>query len=160
MKIGVISDTHLSGVDEELRQVIEERLADTDLILHAGDIVGGQVMAYLLANDVVAVHGNMDHMDVTSYLPVKRVVKAGPYTIGLIHGYGAPRGLAEALRREFDDIDALVFGHSHVPMSKQVEGELWFNPGKFGSTYGIIHDENGHLEGEIFSMTGVMQTGV
>jgi putative phosphoesterase len=144
MKIGVLSDTHLHSVTDDLKKVVEGLFADADLILHAGDIVGGAVLNYLEAHDCVAVRGNMDLPEVVQSLPIKRVIKAGEYKIGLIHGFGAPRGLAEALRKEFDDIDCLVFGHSHQIMNQMVGDELWFNPGSAtnmsgrGSTVGIL----------------------
>ena len=136
MKIGVLSDTHLGRVSRELQDVIEHQFKGVDLILHAGDIVSGEVLAYLEAYGAVAVQGNMDQAAVTQVLPVKRVVTAGPFRIGLIHGFGAPRGLAEMIRHEFEEIDCLVFGHSHQPMNRRVGNELWFNPGAFSQGSG------------------------
>jgi putative phosphoesterase len=129
MKIGVLSDTHLSRVTRELQDIVEHRFKGVDLILHAGDIVSGEVLAYLEAYGAVAVQGNMDQAEVTRTLPVKRVVTTGAFRIGLIHGFGSPRGLAEMIRREFEEIDCLVFGHSHQPMNRRAGSELWFNPG-------------------------------
>ena len=40
--------------------------------------------------------------------------------------------------------DILLFGHTHVPVCKQLEDGLWMmNPGTARSTYGIINIENG-----------------
>ncbi|MEW5723499.1 MAG: metallophosphoesterase family protein [Thermodesulfobacteriota bacterium] len=135
MKIGVISDTHLRSPSPVLIRIIEETFKGCDLILHAGDLVTGRVLTYLEAHGVTAVRGNMDLPEVTAALPAKRVIEAGGFQIGLIHGFGAPRGLAEVLRREFDRIDCLVFGHSHEPLNKKVGRELWFNPGTAGGSY-------------------------
>ena len=144
MKIGVISDTHLHTVSDGLKNIVEGHFRDADLILHAGDIVSGQVLEYLAAHGAVAVRGNMDHAEVVQSLPITRVVRAGDKRIGLIHGFGAPRGMAEQLRREFDQIDCLVFGHSHQACNRSVGGELWFNPGSAGhgdrgGTFGLLH---------------------
>lgn len=144
MKIGVLSDTHLHTVTDDFKKVVDNLFADTDLILHAGDIVAGPVLQYLENHGCEAVRGNMDLPEVVQSLPIKRVVKAEGYKIGMVHGFGAPRGLAEVLRKEFDDIDCLVFGHSHQAMNQVVGNELWFNPGSAtdmsgrGATVGIL----------------------
>ncbi|MFH1139497.1 MAG: metallophosphoesterase family protein [Pseudomonadota bacterium] len=130
MKIGVMSDTHLTRVQESLTRIVEECFADVDLILHAGDIVSGEVLDYLESAGVTAVCGNMDGAVAASRLPTKLVLEAGGAVIGLIHGWGAPQGLSRRVRAEFPNkLDCLVFGHSHQPLISEVEGELWFNPG-------------------------------
>ncbi|MEW6266391.1 MAG: metallophosphoesterase family protein [Thermodesulfobacteriota bacterium] len=154
MIIGVISDTHLRMVTSGLRRIMDEYFRDAEIVLHAGDMVTGEVWTYLRSRRVVAVHGNMDHREVTSVLPPKRTVQAGPFTIGLVHGFGAPRGLAETLRREFDRLDCLVFGHSHQPLNRKVGRELWFNPGAAGDatgTIGLLHAGES-IEGEIIHL--------
>lgn len=158
MKIGVLSDTHLHAVTDWFRELVRRHFHDVDLILHAGDIVSGPVLAYLESLGVEAVCGNMDLAEVAGRLPNKKVITAGPFRIGLVHGYGAPRGLAELVRRQFDQIDCLVFGHSHEPMNRRVGSELWFNPGSAcyagsqGRTLGILHITD-RIEGEIIHLT-------
>ena len=39
VKIGVLSDTHISGFDQNLKKIIDEHFSDVDLIFHAGDLV-------------------------------------------------------------------------------------------------------------------------
>ncbi len=39
VRIGVVSDTHLSGFDENLKKNIDEHFSDVDLVFHAGDLV-------------------------------------------------------------------------------------------------------------------------
>ena len=157
MKIGVMSDTHLGRVSDRLKMIVEQVFRDADMILHAGDIVSGEVLNYLQAMDVTAVRGNMDWSDMSS-LPTKRVLKIGRFTIGLIHGWGAPTGLVERLRPEFDSIDCLVFGHSHEACNQVINGELYFNPGsvsdprgKRPASVGFLHigDE---IRGEIVTI--------
>lgn len=155
MKIGVISDTHLHNVNKELTRIVEGVFKDADMILHAGDIGSGLVLDYLEGFNLFAVRGNMDGLGVADRLPNKRVVNAGPFKIGLIHGYGSPDGLAERLRNEFEGIDCLVFGHSHKPMNRITGGELWFNPGTAmiprgsGRTVGFLHIADDAIKGEI-----------
>jgi hypothetical protein len=49
--------------------------------------------------------------------------------IGLVHDAGAARGRLERLRRRFPAADAVVFGHSHIPLHEEAEGFQIFNPG-------------------------------
>ncbi|MBW2092383.1 MAG: metallophosphoesterase family protein [Deltaproteobacteria bacterium] len=158
MKIGVMSDTHLRQVTDELKRVVEGLFSKADMILHAGDIVSPAVLYYLESAKVMAVSGNMDPDETRRGLPEKRVLEAGPFKIGLIHGWGSPHGLAEKLRKEFDKIDCLVFGHSHQPLNSWLGSELYFNPGSmtFSSrsrtrSVGMLNI-NDTIEGEIITL--------
>ena len=128
-RIGVISDTHLRGPDQELARLLAQRLGPVDMILHAGDLVSLAVLDLLEAPQVLAVAGNMDNHLVAQELPVKREIPVEGKRIGLIHGWGSPMGLAGRVRREFQGVDCIVFGHSHRPTNKVVDGVLMFNPG-------------------------------
>ncbi|MCM8813706.1 MAG: metallophosphatase family protein [Candidatus Omnitrophica bacterium] len=132
MKIGVISDTHIPVYCDCLPDAIVEHFRDVDMIIHAGDIVEPDVLRALQKTGipVEAVCGNMDCADIQSKLPVKKTIKAGKYTIGLIHGWGSPQSLTpEVLRKEFKHVDVIVFGHTHQPMNQEIDGVLYFNPG-------------------------------
>ncbi|MBW1828850.1 MAG: metallophosphoesterase family protein [Deltaproteobacteria bacterium] len=129
MKIGVLSDTHLNHVTNELKEIYDRYLSDKDLILHAGDIVSIEVVDFFRRNNFHGVHGNMDPSDVQNALPEKRVIEIGPYRIGLIHGWGFSAGLEERIRSEFNEVDVIIYGHSHQAVSHEREGVLFFNPG-------------------------------
>ncbi|HDZ23342.1 MAG TPA: YfcE family phosphodiesterase [Desulfobacteraceae bacterium] len=129
MKIGVISDTHLQRISGEFEDIFKKYLADKDMILHAGDIVSEEVIDFLKGRTVHAVYGNMDPFEVQRRLPGKTVVEAGPYRIGLIHGWGPSAGLEDRITSEFSDVDAVVYGHSHVAANHVRDGVLYFNPG-------------------------------
>ncbi len=126
--LGVVSDTHLYR--RPLPARILKALEGADLILHAGDILEMAVLEDLARiAPVTAVAGNMDHGDVKDELPGKRVLEVAGRRIGLIHGYGAPAGITSRLRGEFEDVDAIVFGHTHQAYNR-VEGGIYFlNPG-------------------------------
>ena len=98
LKIGVVSDTHISR-SEELPKELLTAFAGVDLILHAGDLVSLAVLEGLkkIAPEVCAVWGNMDPPDVKQALPEKRIIQAKQFRIGLIHGSGAPFNLPETL---------------------------------------------------------------
>jgi uncharacterized protein len=129
IKIGVISDTHLNMVNEELERIKNKYLSDMDYILHAGDMVCTEVAEYLNDGNFFGVHGNMDSLAVKNLLPDKTVLEFGPFKIGLMHGWGAKVGLEERITQEFMDVDAIVYGHSHTPANYVKDEVLLFNPG-------------------------------
>jgi len=78
----------------------------------------------------VAVYGNVDDAGVRAALPASTAVDAGGARIGLVHDAGPARGRLERLRRRFPDADAVVFGHSHIPLLERApDGFQIFNPG-------------------------------
>lgn len=132
MRIGVISDTHIPRMAKDLPKAVYETLKVVDLILHAGDFTEIAFLEKLSKfKKTVAVYGNLDSSEVAATLKPKEIIEAGKFRIGLMHGWGPPNGLAERLLTEFenDDINCLVFGHSHSTMNETRNGVLLFNPG-------------------------------
>ncbi len=129
MKIGVLSDTHLHRLTRDFRDIIDQFLWDVDLILHVGDFVSAEIVEFLSRKNFHGVHGNMDPIEVKEILPEKKVVQLGPYRLGLIHGDGPSRGLEERIQSEFQNVDAIVYGHSHRAANYVKDGMLLFNPG-------------------------------
>jgi putative phosphoesterase len=132
MKIGCVSDTHIAGGMGKLPKALYEGLKGVDLILHAGDIVSLDVIEDLgLIAPVEAVAGNMDPWGVADKLPEKKVITAGRFKIGLVHGGGKLPGMEERILARFtgDDIDCLVYGHSHNPKVEKRGKVLLVNPG-------------------------------
>jgi len=129
-RIGIISDTHIPKAAPELPAAVCREFCDVDMILHAGDLVEFGVIAELekLA-PTHAVYGNMDPVEVKEQLPVKDTIKVGAFKIGLIHGYGPPAKIANAVSEEFGRVDVIVFGHSHSPLNQMIKKRLFFNPG-------------------------------
>jgi putative phosphoesterase len=131
--LAVISDTHLPRGARVLPDACVERLQAADLILHAGDFVTAEVLADLraLGPPVEAVHGNIDDAQVRRLLPSARLVQAGGARIAMVHDAGPAAGRLERMRRRFAEADAVVFGHSHVPLHERDDrsGFQIFNPG-------------------------------
>jgi uncharacterized protein len=129
--VAVISDTHLPHGRRRVPDACRERLAAADLILHAGDLVEIGVLRELQAlGEVAAVHGNVDEPAVRMALPARRVVEAAGARIGMLHDAGPAKGRLERLRAAFPAADAVVFGHSHVPLHERApDGFQIFNPG-------------------------------
>ena len=159
MKIGIISDTHISGRDRELPVELLGAFKGCDLILHAGDLVDMAVIDTLKEiSEVEAVYGNMDSLKVRSKLRDKKILKVDGKKLCLMHGCGNPDKLTQMLKNEFfaQRPDIIVFGHSHVPMNKYIDGVLFFNPGSATDTifapyrsYGIIEINKGKIKATI-----------
>jgi len=130
MKVGIISDTHVPGAASSLPPAVFEIFKNADLILHAGDIVELSVLEELRAiAPVEAVAGNMDGPELQSRLPRKKVMTIGKFTVGLIHGKYRIDEQKEMIRKEFDDVDLIVYGHSHTPFWGMFGGIWFLNPG-------------------------------
>jgi putative phosphoesterase len=130
--IAIISDTHMPRAGRRLPDACVARLRTADLILHAGDLMRLSVLRDLqaLGPPVIAVHGNVDDAEVRAALPAAELVRAGAVRIGMIHDAGPSTGRLERMRRRFPRADAVVFGHSHIPLhERSADGFQIFNPG-------------------------------
>lgn len=159
MKIGLLSDTHLREPPSDFKKMIEFHFKDVEKIIHAGDFVDRSVAEYLSGfKELIAVCGNMDPYEIRKVFPQKQVVELGGFRIGLIHGGGAPFGIESRIRNEFDEVDAIVYGHTHTPANHQNKGVFFFNPGSptrsfwHSATLGILHIAE-KIEGEIITIT-------
>jgi uncharacterized protein len=135
MKIGVLSDTHLTGITEDFKETIKRVFEGVDMVIHAGDITGISVFNYLANWELKAVRGNMDDFDLYNLLPEKRIENIMGKKIGIIHGKGPPNGIENVVLREFQNVDLIIFGHSHIPLEKTKAGVLLFNPGSYRRNY-------------------------
>jgi uncharacterized protein len=131
MRIGILSDTHLTKVDEVFKEFIKQHFTGVDAIIHAGDMVDASVAKFLSTWEFIAVSGNMDGTAVRDEFPTKRIEEISGKRIGIIHGWGHPGGITERIIDEFrnDEVDCIVFGHTHAPYNEIVNGILMFNPG-------------------------------
>jgi putative phosphoesterase len=132
MIIGVIADTHLYQRAAALPPFVEEVFRDAAHILHAGDIVGADVIARLAKwAPVTAVAGNLDPPEAHKKYGDKKIVTLGGYRFGLCHGEGKGGKAADRALGRFqgERVDCIVFGHSHIPYCAYSGDILLFNPG-------------------------------
>ena len=131
MRLAIVSDTHMPRGSRALPDACIERLRDAEAILHCGDFMTADVLHDFrsFGPPVHAVHGIVDDPAVRMRLPTVRTVEAGGARIALTHDGGAAAGRLERLRRRFPDADAVVFGHSHLPLHESKDGFQIFNPG-------------------------------
>jgi putative phosphoesterase len=159
--IAVISDTHMPRGRRALPAACVERLEASDLILHAGDVMTLDVLLEIeaIGPPVAAVHGNVDSDELRRHLPAERIVEVDGARIAIVHDGGPSRGRLERLRLRFPDADALVFGHSHIPLHEERDGFQIFNPGspteRRGSpqrTMGVARLQGGRIEFELIAL--------
>jgi putative phosphoesterase len=129
--IAVISDTHMPKGKRKLPAQCVEKLAAAEALIHAGDFSTVSVLEELeaLCPVVLGVHGNVDEPQLRQRLPESLEVEVGGRAVAVIHDSGPKQGRLRRLRARFPDADAVVFGHSHLPLHEQVGGFQIFNPG-------------------------------
>jgi putative phosphoesterase len=83
----------------------------------------------LIGPPLLAVQGNVDDDDLRRELPQERTVEADGARIGMVHDAGPAQGRLRRMRLRFPDADAVLFGHSHIPLHEEQDGFQIFNPG-------------------------------
>ena len=180
IKLGVIADTHIPDKAKTLNPQVLPILqqAGVSAILHAGDISSPRVLAkFEEIAPVYAVLGNRDWYLLRS-LPLHRTLNFNGVTIGLTHGHGGLRNylvgklyyIAEGYRLDrfkprlletFPTAQVIVFGHTHRPINRWINGKLFFNPGStcytdkrdLAPSMGLLTIRpGGQISGEILSL--------
>ncbi len=131
MLIAIVADTHLPRGTWKLPRQCVKRLRAAELILHAGDLSALSALDELsaLGPPVVAVHGNVDEPALVERLPAELEVEVDRARLAMTHDAGPARGRAARLRTRFPRADAVVFGHSHIPLHESSGDFQIFNPG-------------------------------
>ena len=121
--VGVISDTH--GL---LRPEALEALEGVDLIVHAGDIGGPQIIDALreLA-PVVAIRGNVDRGVWADQFSATEIMEVDGLLLYVLHDL-AQLDLDPAAAR----FRVVIYGHSHDPKIAEKQGVVYLNPGSAG----------------------------
>ena len=131
-RLGIVSDTHLPRGGRRLPDRCVELLRAADVILHGGDISTVAVLDAVRAigPPVHAVHGNVDEPAVVAALPTELELELDGVRIAMLHDSGQARDRMARMRRRFPAADAVVFGHSHIPLHETgPDGLQLFNPG-------------------------------
>jgi putative phosphoesterase len=129
--IALISDTHMPKGKRALPPQCVEEIRAADAVIHAGDFFAASVLAELreLSPVVLAVHGNVDEAQLRRELPESLEVEVGGYTVAVVHDAGPSKGRLRRMRARFPKADAVIFGHSHLPLHEEEDGFQIFNPG-------------------------------
>lgn len=124
--VGLISDTH--GL---LRPDVFDVFKDVELIVHAGDVGGDDILDELQTiAPVYAVRGNTDPID-NPRLPESRRLHLGDAWLHVSHGHEVG-ARPETLLATYD-ADVIVYGHTHRELITYEGSRLAVNPGAAGA---------------------------
>jgi putative phosphoesterase len=177
--VGVVADTHVPDRVQSLPPGLVDglRAAGAAHILHAGDVCSQRVLDELgQVAPVSAVRGNRDFL-IQPALPMALEIELGGVCFGVVHGHGGMRQYwldklgyitvgyrieryCRVAERDCPRAGVWIYGHSHLPENRWIDGRLVFNPGaatgfRFGRkdlapSYGILRVyPEGRVEGEI-----------
>jgi putative phosphoesterase len=159
VRLAIISDTHMTGFGRRrLPDRCIELIAGSDLVVHAGDIMTVEALTEIeaIGPPVRAITGNMDDWDLRARLPETDTIDVDGSTLAVVHDAGPAAGRLERTRRRFPDADAVVFGHSHIPLHVRDGDFQLFNPGspterRRAPTHsmGLAHAADGRIEFEL-----------
>ncbi|MGB3632709.1 MAG: metallophosphoesterase family protein [Rubrobacteraceae bacterium] len=158
MLITVLADTHIPRRAKKLPERLLPHLEQTDLILHAGDLMDPKLLDTLAAYATVkAVRGNLDPPD--ARLPETLEFDIEGVSIAMIHDSGTKKGRQNRMKRRFPAARVVVFGHSHIPWLEDEDGLLLLNPGSPTDkrrqphyTFALLHIEDGDARAEIIAL--------
>ncbi len=141
LRLALISDTHGEVSPNVLAEVNR-----ADAVLHAGDIMGGDVIRSLSPRlgVVVCVLGNNDFTatwkqrdsDLLASLRETAIVRCAGGDIAIEHGHRVPQIEVDhfSLAYKYEDMRMVLFGHTHIQRA-DTDSEPWLvNPGAAGFT--------------------------
>ena len=129
-RILVLSDTHYrkDRTDDEIIALLE----GYDHIIHAGDFINENILDELeVTGRFTGVSGNNDPWSIHQRLGTRKILEIERSRIGICHGDGFWMNAFENAKRKFtaDEVDIVIFGHSHYPVVKKENGVIYINPG-------------------------------
>ena len=139
LRVVIVSDTH-GEVDER----IVREAAESDLVVHAGDVGNRRVLEALepRRGKLVAVRGNNDvrekwcasEWEFLESLPweARLDLPGGELVVVHGHGYGYPGRNHHRMRRDYPQARLVVYGHSHLECADRAELPWVLNPGAAG----------------------------
>lgn len=128
MRIGIISDTHgdMSNIDKAIPY-----LKKCDLIIHAGDYIDdAEYLYYATDVNVKCVKGNCDSYNMDGHYDLTFSVKDKKFFICHGNYHDVKMGLRSLYKfAKENNIDFVVFGHTHIPTYETIDNITFINPG-------------------------------
>ncbi|MFC1943939.1 metallophosphoesterase family protein [Chloroflexota bacterium] len=177
MRIGLISDTHVSSATQEFHPQVAASFQGIDLILHAGDVYIWEVLDRLEEiAPVLAARGNGDWRLGDRYssrrdsrLRENHVISVEDVKIGLVHYMPFPgdsrwSSIQGLMEQKFGCwVDVVVCGDTHEAVVTTEDGVLLVNPGwpwgAMGSV-GILEVSRGKAEARLIGFKEVSDYAV
>lgn len=130
----LISDTHVPARAKRLSDDVWRAVDEADVVVHAGDWVDVSTFEALdaRARRLIAVWGNNDGPELRERMPEFTVESIEKLRVGVVHETGSAAGREARMDDAYaaENLDALVFGHSHIPWdSTTPRGIRLLNPG-------------------------------
>ena len=153
IRVGLISDTH-----GQLRADVHRVLAGVSRILHAGDVLGDEILDELaLIAPTQAVYGNCD--DASDPRLAQRLdLVIGGLRIHVSHGHELGRPGSAKVAAAYD-ADVCIYGHTHRQLVERVDGRLIVNPGAAGPrrfdlvpSVAVLTIRDGRAEAELIAL--------
>ena len=120
IRAAVISDTH--GL---LRPEVEQIIQSCDVVIHAGDFDSQMLYHKLnIKQPLYGVRGNNDGYW-AEHLPQIRRFSLEGVSFLVVHDQGD-------VPSQLQDVQVVIFGHSHMYYQQERDGRLWLNPGSCG----------------------------
>jgi putative phosphoesterase len=143
VKIIVVGDTHAHSFKDLPNEMIEA-IQEADQVIHVGDYVSKNVLDGFIAlrgQAFEGVCGNADPQAIRNIVPAKKIIEISDIRIGITHPIiGGPseksKKRALAIFKE-DNVDIIIYGHTHDSEINKLEDLLVINPGK-----GYIEDNS------------------
>lgn len=149
----VISDTH--GDIFTVRKILEQ-YPQIDGLIHLGDYYkDAEILkkTQLSGLDFIMVPGNCD---IVFNVPSEKILEVEGKRILLTHGhnYDVKNGIGRLERKALkENINAVLFGHTHTPLQDLRSGIVFLNPGSISyprgssdSTYGLLEVSEKRIE--------------
>ena len=132
VRVLLLADTHVPKRARELPEEVWRAVDEADVVVHAGDWVVSALLDDLEARSrrLVAVYGNNDGSELRRRLPEVARARIAGVRFGVVHETGSAAGREARCDERFEDLDVLVFGHSHIPWDTVTpRGLRLLNPG-------------------------------
>jgi hypothetical protein len=136
MKVVIVGDTHATSfynLPHQMIQLIEK----AEWVIHVGDYTSPKVLHQLKklkGEKFKGVYGNADTLQIRREVPSKQIIYIAGRKIGITHpSSGGPlEHTRKKVLNEFrkNDLDIILYGHTHESGIERVENMLLINPGK------------------------------
>ena len=128
----VVGDTHMPRMAKQFPRSLLSELRDADLIIHVGDWQTKEVYEQLNQfAPVKGVYGNVDEPFFYEHFQGAIELDLLGHRIGVTHGHGKGKTTEKRAIQQFasQHVELILFGHSHIPLHREYEGIVVFNPG-------------------------------
>lgn len=132
MRLLLLADTHVPSRAPDLPAQVWDEVSRADVVLHAGDWVGTELLDRLeaAAARVLGCYGNNDGPKLRARIPAVAEIELAEVHITVIHETGGANGRERRMDRRYPGADLIIFGHSHMPWdSTTPAGKRLLNPG-------------------------------